>query len=143
MGIYFLELFRGECIKMELRYEKVTDKSFDEAIRSITESLKEKKFGVLWQLNFKDKMNEHGIDFPNNFMILEVCNPHKANEVLTKHIEMGYFLPCKMVVYEKDGTVRIGTARPEILMGMAGYDDLGDVAREVEKILIEAINNAI
>ncbi|MCQ4925611.1 DUF302 domain-containing protein [Tissierella carlieri] len=128
---------------MELRYEKVTNKSFDEAIRSITESLKEKKFGVLWQLNFKDKMNEHGIDFPNNFMILEVCNPHKANEVLTKHIEMGYFLPCKMVVYEKDGTVRIGTARPEILMGMAGYDDLGDVAREVEKILIEAINNAI
>ncbi|CAK7065728.1 DUF302 domain-containing protein [Tissierella sp.] len=128
---------------MELRYEKVTNKSFDEAIRSITESLKEKKFGVLWQLNLKDKMNEHGIDFPNNFMILEVCNPHKANEVLTKHIEMGYFLPCKMVVYEKDGTVRIGTARPEILMSMSGYDDLGDVAREVEKILIEAINNAI
>ncbi|MBU5312590.1 DUF302 domain-containing protein [Tissierella carlieri] len=128
---------------MELRYEKVTNKSFDEAIRSITESLKEKKFGVLWQLNFKDKMNEHGIDFPNNFMILEVCNPHKANEVLTKHIEMGYFLPCKMVVYEKDGTVRIGTARPEILMSMSGHDDLGDVASEVEKILIEAIDNAI
>lgn len=128
---------------MELRYEKVTDKSFDETVKSITESLKEKKFGVLWQLNFKDKMAEHGIDFPNNFMVLEVCNPQKANEVLTKHIEMGYFLPCKMVVYEKDGTVRIGTARPEILMGMAGYDNLGDVASEVEKILIEAIDDAI
>ncbi len=128
---------------MELRYEKVTDKSFDEAVKSITESLKEKKFGILWQLNFKDKMAEHGIDFPNNFMILEVCNPGKANEVLTKHIEMGYFLPCKVVVYEKDRTVRIGTARPEMLMGMAGYDDLGDVASEVENILIEAINESI
>ncbi|WMM24877.1 DUF302 domain-containing protein [Tissierella sp. MB52-C2] len=128
---------------MELIYEKITDKSFDEAVKNITESLKDKKFGVLWQLNFKDKMIEHGIDFPNNFMVLEVCNPQKANEVLTKHIEMGYFLPCKMVVYEKDGTVRIGTARPEILMGMAGYDDLGDVASEVEEILIEAIDNAI
>lgn len=128
---------------MELIYEKITDKSFDEAVKSITESLNDKKFGVLWQLNFKDKITEHGIDFPNNFMVLEVCNPQKANEVLTKHIEMGYFLPCKMVVYEKDGTVRIGTARPEILMAMAGYDDLGDVASEVEKILIEAIDNAI
>jgi uncharacterized protein (DUF302 family) len=128
---------------MDLRYEKVTKKSFDEAVQSITDALKERKFGVLWQLNFKDKMAEHDIDFPNNFMILEVCNPQKANEVLTKHIEMGYFLPCKVVVYEKDGEVRIGTARPEMLMGMMGYDDLGDVASEVEKILIESIDAAV
>ena len=128
---------------MDLRYEKVTKKSFDEAVGSITDALKERKFGVLWQLNFKDKMAEHDINFPNNFMILEVCNPQKANEVLTKHIEMGYFLPCKMVVYEIDGEVRIGTARPEMLMGMMGYDDLGDVASEVEKILIESIDAAV
>lgn len=54
---------------MELIYEKITDKSFDEAVKSITESLNDKKFGVLWQLNFKDKITEHGIDFPNNFMV--------------------------------------------------------------------------
>lgn len=143
MGIIYLKLYRGECFEMELRYEKSTNKSFDEAVKSITESLKERKFGVLWQLNFKEKMAEHEIDFPNNFMILEVCNPQKANQVLTKHIEMGYFLPCKMVVYEKEGTVRIGTARPEMLMGMAGYDDLGDVAKEVEEILIDAIDAAV
>lgn len=128
---------------MELRYEKPTKKSFEEAIQSIIDALKERKFGVLWQLNFKDKMKEHGIDFPNNFVVLEVCNPQKANEVLTKHLDMGYFLPCKMVVYEKDGVTRIGTARPEMLMGMAGYDDLGNVASEVEKILIEAIDAAV
>lgn len=128
---------------MDIRYEKVTEKSFNEAVQSITDALKERKFGVLWQLNFKDKMAEHDIDFPNNFMILEVCNPQKANEVLTKHIEMGYFLPCKVVVYEKDGEVRIGTARPEMLMGMMGYDDLGDVASEVERILIESIDAAV
>ena len=40
---------------MEIRYEKTTDKSFEEAITSITEALKERKFGVLWQLNFKEK----------------------------------------------------------------------------------------
>lgn len=128
---------------MDIRYEKVTRKSFNEAVQSITNALKERKFGVLWQLNFKDKMAEHDIDFPNNFMILEVCNPQKANEVLTKHIEMGYFLPCKVVVYEKDNEVIIGTARPEMLMGMMGYDDLADVASEVEKILIESIDAAV
>lgn len=128
---------------LDLIYEKVTEKSFNEAVESITNTLKERKFGVLWQLNFKNKMEEHDIEFSNNFMILEVCNPDKANEVLSKHLEMGYFLPCKVVVYEKDNQVRIGTARPERLMGMMGHDDLSHVAQEVEKILIESIDAAI
>ncbi|NLK44493.1 MAG: DUF302 domain-containing protein [Tissierellia bacterium] len=128
---------------MELRYEKTTNKSFEDAITSITEALKERKFGVLWQLNFKDKMAEHGVDFPHNFAVLEVCNPQKANEVLTAHLDMGYFLPCKVVVYEKDGITRIGTAKPKILMSMAGYDDLDHIAVEVEEILRDAIDNAV
>lgn len=128
---------------MDIIYEKMTSKSFDEAVESVVNSLKEVKFGVLWKLNFKDKMAEHDIDFPNNFMILEVCNPQKANEVLSKHIEVGYFLPCKVVVYEKDGNVFIGTAKPGNLIGMMGYDDLDDVAKEVEEVLIKAINNAV
>lgn len=128
---------------LDLIYEKVTEKSFNDAVESITNALKERKFGVLWQLNFKNKMEEHNIEFSNNFMILEVCNPDKANEVLSKHLEIGYFLPCKVVVYEKDDQVRIGTARPEKLMGMMGHDDLGDIAIEVEKILIESIDAAV
>lgn len=128
---------------MELRYEKTTEKSFIKAVESIKNALKERQFGVLWELNFKDKMSEHQIDFPNNFLILEVCNPQKANEVLSKHIEVGYFLPCKVVVYEKDGVVRIGTAKPEMLIGMMGYDDLNQVASDVEKILIESIDAAV
>ena len=128
---------------MDIRYEKKTKKSFNEAVESITNSLKERKFGVLWQLNFKEKMAEHEIQFPNNFMILEVCNPLKANEVLSAHIEVGYFLPCKVVVYEKDGEVFIGTAKPGMLIGLMGYDDLDEVANEVENVLMEAIDAAV
>lgn len=128
---------------MELIYEKSTNKSFKDALESIIKELKEREFGVLWQLNFKDKMAEHDIDFPNDFMILEVCNPEKAKTVLSKHIKMGYFLPCKVVVYEDDSGVKIGTAKPELLMGMMGVDGLENVASEVEKILIESINAAV
>lgn len=128
---------------MDIIYEKKTNKSFDEALESVKKELKERKFGVLWELNFKDKMAEHNIDFKNNFKILEVCNPQKANEVLSAHIEVGYFLPCKMVVYEKKGEVFIGTAKPEMLLGMMGYDDIGNVATEVQEILIEAIEASI
>lgn len=128
---------------MNIKYEKKTNESFDQALESIKRELKERKFGVLWELNFKDKLAEHDIDFPNNFKILEVCNPKQANEVLSKHIEVGYFLPCKMVVYENEGNVFIGTTRPELLIGMMGYDDLGNTASEVERVLIEAIDAAV
>lgn len=128
---------------MDIRYEKYTNKTFKEAVDSISSSLKDRNFGVLWQLNFREKLSEHGIDFTNNFMILEVCNPHKANEVLSTHIEVGYFLPCKVAVYEKDGKVFIGTVKPGHLIGLMGFDDLDHVANEVEEILIEAIDAAI
>jgi uncharacterized protein (DUF302 family) len=34
----------------------------------------------LWELNFKDKLQEKGLDFDKNFKILEVCNPVQAKE---------------------------------------------------------------
>jgi len=126
-----------------IKYELTTSKSFDEAVTSITKSLEEQKFGVLWKLNFKDKLKEKGIDFDSNFMILEVCNPHKAKEVLTSHIDVGYFLPCKVVVYEEAGSVKIGMMNPETLIGMLGYEDLKNTAKEVQDIMVTAINNAV
>lgn len=126
-----------------LKYEVVTNKSFDEAVSSIIKSLEEKKFGVLWKLNFKEKLHEKNIVFDNNFMILEVCNPHKAKEVLSNYLDVGYFLPCKVVVYEDKGSIKIGMARPEILINMLGHEDLTHTAKEVEEILVKAINNAV
>jgi uncharacterized protein (DUF302 family) len=126
-----------------IKYEAITNKSFDEAVVSITKSLEEHKFGVLWKLNFKEKLKEKGIGFDSNFMILEVCNPHKAKEVLTSHIDVGYFLPCKVAVYEEAGTVKIGMMSPEILIGMLGYNDLKDTAKEVQDIMVTAINNSL
>lgn len=128
---------------MDIIYEKKTVKTFEEALESIKKKLKERKFGVLWELNFKDKMEEHGIKFENNFKILEVCNPQKANQVLSAHLDVGYFLPCKMVVYEKNQEVFIGTAKPEVLLGMMGYDDLSTVATEVQEVLIQAIDASV
>lgn len=125
-----------------IKYEVETNKSFEDALESIVKSLEEQKFGVLWKLNFKDKLKEKGIDFANNFMILEVCNPHKAKEVLIKHLDVGYFLPCKLVVYEENGTVKIGMISPDKLIGLLNHEDLEDTAKEVQNIMVTAINNA-
>ena len=41
---------------MNLIYEKQTNQSVPDAIKKLESTLKEKGFGILWQLNFKDKI---------------------------------------------------------------------------------------
>lgn len=127
---------------MDTNYEVSTNKSFERAIEDLKESLKNHKFGVLWQLNFRDKLNEKGVDFERNFEILEVCNPQQAKQVLETYLAVGYFLPCKMVVYEDDTSVKIGMIRPTILVDMVQNDVLSKIAVEVENDLKSAIDQA-
>ncbi|KDR95802.1 Uncharacterized conserved protein, DUF302 family [Peptoclostridium litorale DSM 5388] len=127
---------------MEMNYEVRTEKSFYEAIKSIKEHLEKCKFGVLWEVNFKDKLAEKGFEFGRDVQILEVCNPANAVEVLGKNIEVAYFLPCKVVVYEKDDSVYIGMVRPEKLIELLGDKSLQDIAMSIESDLKKAIQDA-
>lgn len=57
---------------MEFKYEVRTSKPFSTAVEDLKKSLSENNFGVLWELNFKEKLEEKGLDFQQNFMVLEV-----------------------------------------------------------------------
>lgn len=127
---------------MDINYKVATNKSFETAVEDLKTSLGKYNFGVLWELNFKEKLKEKGLEFDKNFKVLEVCNPKKAKEVLDKYIEAGYFLPCKMVVYENNGSVFIGMLKPTSLIGMIDNDELSGIAADVEKELMASIDEA-
>ena len=128
---------------MDVNYEVKTGKNFITSVEDLKESLTKNKFGVLWELNFKDKLEEKGLDFHQNFMVLEVCNPKQAKEVLELHIEVGYFLPCKMVVYEKENSVFMGMVRPTSMIGLLGKTELLNIAYQVETVLKKALDEAV
>ena len=127
---------------MDIIYKMKTDKSFDKAVEDLKAKLGEHKFGVLWELNFKDKLQEKGFDFNTNFKVLEACNPSQAKKAFDAHLEAGFFLPCKLVVYEDHGTVMMGMLRPTELIGLANYADLSVLASDVENELKAAIEEA-
>lgn len=58
------------------------------------------------------------------------------------YIGVGYFLPCKMVVYEDDASVKIGMIKPTQLVDMVQNDALSKIVIEVENSLKSAINEA-
>ncbi len=128
---------------MNVIYEKSTDKNLNDAVQSLENNLKSNGFGVLWQLNFKDKLKEKGLDFKNDFIVLEVCNPKQAKEVLDYNIHIGYVLPCKMVVRRENDKTYIGMLRPEVLIGLFESPELKGVAQKVEESLKSSIEASI
>lgn len=124
-------------------YTVETEKSIEDAIASLEVSLKEEKFGILWQFDIKDKLQEKGLDFNQQYRVLEVCNPHEAQRVLLENQLVGYFLPCKIVVYEDNGKTMIGMPKPSSLISMLEDDTIKELAIDIEKRLITCIDKSI
>ncbi|KIL37378.1 hypothetical protein SD71_01510 [Cohnella kolymensis] len=123
-------------------YTVETAKSPEQAIADLQENLKEKKFGVLWHLNLQEKLEEKGVDFHEKYHILEVCNPVEAKRVLTENSLVGYFLPCKIVVFAENGGTKIGLPKPTALIGLLENENLMDIAEDIEKRLIACIEKS-
>ena len=128
---------------LDFHYSVSTDKNIDEAVRALEERLKEHKFGVLWQLDLPAKLREKGVDYDTPYRILEVCNPHEAKRILNANPLIGYFLPCKIVVYESNGMTHIGLPKPTVLMDIIGDDGLREIAHGIEQALKQAIDLSV
>lgn len=128
---------------MNFHYTVETEKSMDEAVKALEASLKEEQFGVLWDFDLTAKLQEKGLDFNTGYRVLEVCNPKEANRVLQEDKVVGYFLPCKIVVYEDEGKTKIGLPKPTTLIELANNYKLTEIATDVENRLIRSIDQAI
>lgn len=125
-------------------YTVPTDKSVPLAIEVIEKTLMARQFGVLWHLDINEKLVEKGLDPGPAFHVLEVCSAPRAKQALSTNQQVGYFLPCKIVVYtdQKNGTTQIGLLRPRLMTELLGDQELEPLANEVEQLLVDAINEA-
>lgn len=124
-------------------YTVETNKTMEETIQSLEENLKTEGFGVLWQFDIKDTLQKKGLDFNKPYQVLEVCSPKEAHYMLTKNPMVGYFLPCKIVVYEDLGGIKIGMPRPTVLVEMVEDESLKEKAAEIENKLIVCIDQSV
>ncbi|MBY6038073.1 DUF302 domain-containing protein [Fictibacillus nanhaiensis] len=124
-------------------YTVETTMTMEEAALKLEEQLKEEKFGVLWQFNVKEKLQEKGLDYNDDFLILEVCNPQEAMEVLTQNKMIGYFLPCKMVLYSEEGKTKIGMPKPTEFVKLLKDQDLEQKAKDIEERLMACMDKTV
>ena len=127
---------------MNIIYEKTTDKTVAQAIESVKAELKKREFGVLFELDMKAKLQEHNLELNGHAVIMDVCNPKQAQKVLNESLSVGYFLPCKIAVFSRDGKTTIGTLLPSELMEQMPGLDLKETAEAVEQVLRESVDAA-
>ncbi len=116
--------------------------SVAEVQRKLEEASKANKFGVLGVIDLKAKMNEKGVEFAPQCVVIEVCNPMQAKKVLEANIAISTSLPCRISIYEENGKVKIATLKPTELIALYGNPELAPVAKSVEETLIRIIDAA-
>lgn len=124
-------------------YVKEVWGSVDDIVGKIEQAAKDNDFGVLDIHDLKQKMSSKGVDFAPECRIIEICNPHKAKEVLENNMTISTALPCRISVYEEDDKVKIATIRPTYMLDLFDSPKLKSVAQSVEETIIKIIGLAL
>ena len=123
-------------------FKKTLDASVEDAEAKVREALKGEGFGVLTEIDIKSAFKEKlDVDF-RPYRILGACSPPLAHRALTEEEDIGLLLPCNVVVYEgaEEGTSVVAALDPVQQLGVAGRDDLGELANDVQARLKRVID---
>lgn len=123
---------------MEFFYSVPSAKTVDEAIEAVRENAGKAGFRVLHIHNVTATLAEKGFN-REELRIIEVCHAPSLNHVLEADINIAYFTPCKINVYEQDGQVYLGTVRPTMMTQFFPGADIAAVAQSVENGLMEIL----
>lgn len=127
---------------MKYYISKYLRTSFDEAYKLVTESLKREGFGVLTEINIKEKLKEKlGVDF-HKYKILGACNPQYAYQALQQEDKIGTMLPCNVILQEiENNQIEVAAIDPIASMMAIENPSLSSIASEVKQKLERVIQS--
>lgn len=127
---------------MNYNISKKVESGFNETIHKISEELKKQGFGIITEIDLKDKFKEKlNIEF-RNYTILGACNPALAYQAIQQEDKIGVMLPCNILVQEhQNGEVEVTAINPLVSMGAVQNDELETLASEVSNKLKRVMEN--
>jgi uncharacterized protein (DUF302 family) len=121
-------------------YGRLFDLPFRQVLDRTKEALLTEGFGVLFEIDLREKFREKlGTDF-KEYVILGVCNPWLAYETLQQEIGVGLLLPCNVIVYEEQGQCAVVAIDAEKMLSVAENPKLETTAAVVNERLHRVVN---
>lgn len=119
-------------------FSKTIEVPYGQAVEKARAALKAEGFGVLSEIDLKEKLKEKlDVNF-RNYVILGACNPPLAYKTLQQEINIGLLLPCNVIVYEADeaGKSVVAAIDAKTMLSVVGDNPTLDaVATEVNEKL--------
>ncbi len=129
---------------MDVKYaivRELHDLGYAEAVERTVELLKNEGFGVLTEIDVKATLKSKlNLDF-KRYVILGACNPTFAHRALAEEPLIGVFLPCNVIVMERDGGGSVVAAfKPTVGFALVNNPNVAPIAEEVEEHLKRALD---
>lgn len=113
---------------------------FAQSIDQVRAALQEQGFGILTEIDVKATMREKLGEDMEDYVILGACNPPLAHRALGVDRRIGLLLPCNVVVRADGEETIVEALDPQVMVTVAGKDDLAPVADEATRRLQTALD---
>ena len=114
--------------------------SYADTVARARDALKEQGFGVLTEIDVQATLREKLGESMEEYIILGACNPQYAHRALGVDRRIGLLLPCNVVVRADGEQTVVEALNPQMMVAVAGQEDLQPVADEVTQRLTAALD---
>ena len=129
-----------ERVVSSIGYGRQLDAPFTQVLERARKALQAEGFGILCEIDVREKMKEKlGVDF-RNYIILGACNPPLAYQALQQDLNVGLLLPCNVVVYEETGRTVVAAIDAQKMLSVLDNPALVSAAGLVNEKLHRAID---
>ena len=128
--------------QMNYYHTREVSNTFETALTKVKQALADRGFGVITEIDLKEKFREKlNVDF-REYRILGACNPKMAHQAIEQEDRIGVLLPCNVLVQERtNGKVEVSAVNPMETMSAVQNQNLEAIAGEVSLKLEEAIDS--
>ena len=121
---------------MDYGHKKVINGTIVDVENLLREKLFNNGFGVITEIDIKEKLEDKlAVDF-RSYKILGSCHPPSAYESLNIDLSVGILLPCNFVVWDnKDGSTTVATIKASSLLSVLKNSELNHVGEKVDKLV--------
>ncbi|WP_340694427.1 DUF302 domain-containing protein [Hydrogenobacter thermophilus] len=112
-------------------------KSVEDLRKGIEETAKAKNFGVMAIHEVTKTLESKGVPINYECVIVEICSPKHASIMLQKNPYVSTAMPCRIAIIDQGHKRIMSTIAPTALLEMFNMPEAKNIAEEVERLMME------